>query len=322
MKLGVVGNGMIVSWLFRDIQGLPQVEAAALCVRERSLEKGRALAAEHGVNALYTDYDAFLADGSFDTVYLGIVNCAHFSYAKKALLAGKHVICEKPFTVTGREARELAALARERGLFCWEAFKIPYGPIFQAVKEHLPDIGQIKLVQCNFSRMSSRYRQYEQGTVLPVFDPDQAGGCLYDINLYNLHFSTCLFGSPRAVHYFANRGYNGVDTSGTVILEYDGFHCVCMAAKDSTSPCFGLIQGTEGYIRVEGPVSSGPYAELVKQDGAAVQIAQDPSGGTLTAELREFARQQQEGDFEACYRMLDHSLMMAELVDAALGQEK
>lgn len=318
MKLGVVGNGMIVSWLFRDVKALPQVAVSALCVRERSLEKGQALAAEHGVEKVYTDYERFLADESFDTVYLGIVNCAHYTYAKQALLAGKHVICEKPLTVRSREAGELAALARERGLFFWEAFKIPYGPIFQAVREYLPKIGQVKLVQCNFSRISSRYRQYEQGTVLPVFDPGQAGGCLYDINLYNLHFTTGLFGRPRAVHYFANRGWNGADTSGTVILEYDGFHGVCMAAKDSTSPCFGLVQGTEGYIRVEGPVSSGPYAELVGNDGTAVRIAEDPSGGALTAELQEFARQQETGDFESCYRMLDHSLLMMDVVEAAL----
>ena len=71
------------------------------------------------------------------------------------------------------------------------------------------------MVQCNYSRISSRYRQYEQGIVLPAFDPACSGGCLYDINLYNLHFVTGLFGRPEEVDYYANLGFNGVDTSGT-----------------------------------------------------------------------------------------------------------
>ena len=126
-------------------------------------------------------------------VYIGIVNQMHFEYARRALEMGKHVICEKPLTVTAGETKLLAELARKKGLFLWEAFKIPYSPVFQAVKSHLKEIGTVKLVQCNYSRISSRYRQYESGIVLPVFDLSCGGGCLYDINLYNLHFVTGLF---------------------------------------------------------------------------------------------------------------------------------
>lgn len=316
MRLGVVGNGMIVDWLFRDIKELPEVRAEALCVRERSLAKGQELAKAHGVSELYTNYTAFLDRGSFDTVYIGIVNSEHFSYARQALEAGKHVICEKPFTVTAEEAHILAKLARERGLFLWEAFKIPYGPIFQAVKRHLSRVGEVKLVQCNYCRVSSRYARYQAGEIPPAFDPACAGGCLYDINLYNMHFVTGLFGRPRQVHYFANRGFNGIDTSGVLVLQYEDFQAVCTGAKDSSSPCFGLIQGTEGYIRVEGPVSAGSSVQLCTGEGT-VCLAEDDSRGSLTAELREFARQQQEGDLSSCYRMLDHSVMMMEVVDAA-----
>ncbi len=317
MRIGVVGNGMIVEWMFRDIKKLPDVSAAAICVREKSLEKGRALAEQNGVENIYTDYGAFLEHGDFDTVYLGIANHMHYTYAKQALEAGKHVICEKPFTVTARETKTLSELARKNGLFLWEAFKIPYSPIFKAVQEHLSDIGQIKMAQCNYSRISSRYGRYQAGEILPAFDPACAGGCLYDINLYNLHFVTGLFGKPEKVHYFANRGYNGIDTSGTAILEYDGFHAVCTGAKDSTSPCYGLVQGTGGCIRVEGAVSSAPYAELITPEGTR-RLADDPESGVLTAEFREFARQLHEGDLDACYRMLDHSVIMMEVVDTAV----
>lgn len=319
MRLGVVGNGMIVSWLFRDIRELGQVEARALCVREKSLEKGQALAGEHGVAAVYTDYDRFLQEGDFDTVYLGIVNTEHFPYALKALEAGKHVICEKPFTARAQELRILAARAKEKGLFLWEAFKVPYSPIFQAVQKRLWEIGEVRLVHCNYSRISSRYGQYLAGTILPAFNPEMAGGCLYDINLYNLHFTTGLFGRPERVHYFANYGYNGIDLSGTVILEYPGFHGVCVAAKDSSSPCFAVVQGTQGYIRVEGPASAPSRAEMVTLDGTVLELATDPSNGSLTDEMREFARQLEEGDQAACYQMLEHSVMVMDVVEAAFA---
>ncbi len=317
MKLGVVGNGMIVDWLFRDIRELPQVRATALCVRENSVEKGRKLAEAGGGLALYTDYGTFLKEGDFDTVYIGIANHVHYEYALRALEAGKHVICEKPFTVRAEEARRLAATAREKGLFLWEAFKIPYSPIFSAVQEHLPEIGEVRMVQCNFSRISGRYDKYATGVILPAFDPACAGGCLYDINVYNLHFVTALFGRPQQVHYFASRGYNGVDLAGTGILQYDGFYAVCTGAKDSSSRCFAAIQGTKGFIHVEGPVSSATHAEVVLNDGSVRRIAEDHADGALTDELREFARQHAAGDYDACCRMLEHSVMMMDVLEAA-----
>ena len=317
MRIGVAGNGMIVERMLQDITELPDVTAEAICVREKSLEKGRTLAEKSGVPEIYTDYAEFLEKGAFDTVYLGITNHMHFAYAKQALEAGKHVICEKPFTVTAGEVKILVKLAREKGLFLWEAFKIPYSPIFQAVQKHLPDIGELKLVQCNYSRISSRYERYRAGEVLPAFDPEYAGGCLYDINLYNLHFVTGLFGKPQKVHYFANYGYNGVDTSGTAVLEYGDFYALCTGAKDSTSPCGAVIQGTRGCIRIEGPVSSASYAELIAPEGTK-RLADDPENGVLTAEFREFARQLHEGDRDACYQMLEHSVIMMEVVDAAV----
>ncbi len=319
MRLGLVGNGMIVKRLFSDLKEVPEITAEALCVREQSREKGQALAEEFGMRALYTDYGKFLAEADVDTVYIGIANHMHFLYVKQALEAGKNVVCEKPFTVTAQETKLLAQMARERGLFLWEAFKIPYSPVFRAVREHLPEIGELKMVQCNYSRISSRYAQYAAGEVLPAFDPECAGGCLYDINLYNLHFVTGLFGRPTAVHYYANKGYNGIDTSGTAVLEYDGFHGVCSGAKDSSSPCFGVLQGDQGYIRVNGPVSSADKAEITV-NGETRLLAIDPQKGTLVDEMREFARQLRDGDMESCLQMLDHSVMMMEVLEEAASQ--
>ncbi len=320
MKLGVVGNSMIVGWLFRDIKEIPEITATALCVREKSREKGTELAKINGVPELYTDYGEFLAKGDFDTVYIGIANRMHYSYVKQALLAGKHVICEKPFTLSAKEAGELARIAREGQRFLWEAFKIPYGPLFPAIKENLEKIGEIRMVQCNYSQFSSRYERYQAGIITPAFDPECGGGSLYDLNIYNLHFVTALFGRPDQVQYFANQGYNGIDTSGMVVLRFGPVLGVCTAAKDSGSPCYGVVQGTKGYIRIQGPVSAGRFAELVYNDGSIVRLAEDRTDGSLTDELRVFEQKQRQGDLDFCYEMLEHTLLVETVLETAAQQ--
>jgi predicted dehydrogenase len=256
MKIGVVGNGMIVGMFLHDAALVEGADIVSLCVRPNSLDKGQKIAEEHQIPLVETDYETFLKNPEIETVYVGIANLVHYEYAKKALLAGKHVILEKPFTVKGAEARELSAIAKEKNLFIWEAFIIPYLPSYNVVKNAVSKVGNVKLIQANYSKISSRYGQYLSGVILPAFDLSLAGGALYDLNIYNLHFTVSLFGKPKAAHYYATKGYNGVDTSGIAVLEYDSFNAVCVAGKDSTSPSGFVIQGDSGTLRGEGSVST------------------------------------------------------------------
>lgn len=314
MRIGVAGNGTIVKRFLKDAAELVQVKLVSICVREKSREKGEELAAAYGMK-MYTDYQEFLCDDDMDTVYIGLINTQHFPYAKQALLAGKHVICEKPFTVTAAQARELALLAHEKHLFLWEAFKLPYAPIVPAVRDHLPRLGEVHMVQCSYCRTGMAYQDYKNGTVLPVLDPACAGGSLCDVNVYNLHFVVGLFGTPEKVQYFANRGFNGVDTSGTAILQYQGFQAVCTAAMDCNGENFCMVQGENGWIRTEGPISSASCAVLHLGDQTEV-LAENPEKGRLKPEIAEFARQLQSDDYKSCYEMLTHSLQVMEVLEA------
>ena len=318
MKIGVVGNGMIVGMFLHDAALVEGAEIVSLCVRPHSLEKGLKIAEEHQIPMVETDYDAFLKNPQIETVYVGIANLVHFEYAKKALEAGKHVILEKPFTVTGAEARELASIAKEKNLFIWEAFIIPYLPAYQAVKDSVSKVGNVKLIQANYSKISSRYAQYLSGVILPAFDLSLAGGALYDLNIYNLHFTVSLFGKPKAAHYYATKGYNGVDTSGIAVLEYETFNAVCVAGKDSTSPSGFVIQGDAGTLQGKGSVSTLSEIKFSDKTGDTV-LAEFDGKIKLSYELTEFIRQFEAKDFESCYQMLDHSVAVAEVVDELLS---
>lgn len=316
MNAGIVGSGKIVGECLRALGSLEHINAAALCVRSCSEEKGRKLAEEHGIGKVYTDYDEFLEDDSLDIVYIGIINSLHFEYARKALLRGKNVLLEKPMTTASKEMRILAELALEKGLILMEAITTLHYPVFHFVKEQIKKLGEIKLVQCNFSQYSSRYDRYLEGEVLPVFDPKLYGGTLYDINVYNLHFAAALFGRPQKVHYQCNRGFNGVDTSGIVTLEYPGFLVECAAAKDSCSPCFGLVQGTKGYVRVNGSVSLCPEAEAVIGTERSTSVCPE-AGSRMCFEWEALYRMWKENDMAECQRLLEHSVLVMELLEAA-----
>lgn len=314
MKIGVVGNGMIVGMFLQDSALVDKADIVALCVRQKSLEKGKKIAETYQISRVDTDYEAFLKNPEIETVYVGISNLVHYEYVKKALEAGKHVICEKPFTVTGKEAKELSSLARERGLFLWEAFIIPYLPPYTILRDYLSKTGNVKLVQCNYSKISSRYASYLNGEILPAFDLSLAGGALYDLNIYNLHFTVGLFGKPKAAHYYPVKGYNGVDTSGIAVLEYDNFQAVCCAAKDSTSPSGFFIQGDAGTLQGKESVSTLAKITFADQSGETV-ISEFDGNNKLSYELAEFIRQFEAKDLASCYEMLTHSVEVAQVVD-------
>ena len=245
MKVGIVGNGMIVPIA---IEAMQRGEIAVTALWCRNELKGKPIVEKYQILHQHTDYQAFLMDQSFDTVYIGLTNVLHYQYAKDAIVVGKHVIVEKPFTVTVAEAKELQVLAVKHECMLFEAILSRYSKNYERLKDELPKIGNIKLIQANFSKYSSRYDEFRKGIVTPTFDKAHAGGALMDLNVYNIHFVVGLFGMPKNVQYYPNLAENGVDTSGILMMEYPNFQAVCTAAKDSTSDPFVIIQGEEGTI--------------------------------------------------------------------------
>lgn len=249
IKLGTIGSGVIVRSILDNVNRTEGIELEA--VYSRSQEKGERLAGEYGCKKVYTDMDAFLADGEVNFVYIATPNLLHYEQAKKALLAGKHVFLEKPFTTKIADARELAQIARERRLMLVEAAPTGFLPNFAILQEELGKIGKIKLVMSNYSQYSSRYDAVLRGEKPAIFDPAYAGGCLMDINFYNVLLNILLFGKPKAATYHANRFPGLSDTSGVMVMEYEGFVSTNAGAKDTWGVNFFQIEGEKGYIYIE-----------------------------------------------------------------------
>ena len=313
MNLGVIGTGTITKSMLAEFKQCKAFNCMAICSRKE--ETGRTMADLFDIPMVYTSLEAMLADPAIDMVYVASPNAIHYAQTKAALLAGKHVICEKPFVPTVAEAEELIALAKEKHLLLFEAITTAHHPHYAIVKEHLPQLGTLKIVNCVFCQYSSRYPALLQGKVAPVLDPAYKGGALMDINLYNIHFVVGLFGAPEKLHYYPNIFTNGVDTSGVLILEYPGFLCQCVGAKDCAADNSIQLVGDGGIIKVT-PTASTCLTVEVKIRGQAPQIA-SVAENPWYYEVQDIGRLVAAMDYDACYAALETTRNVVAVLEAA-----
>jgi len=267
IRLGTIGSNFIVHNILRHVVKTPGFCLTA--VYSRSEEKGKALARQYGAERYYTDMEAFLSDEEINFVYIAVPNSLHYEYARAALLAGKHVLLEKPFCPEQVQARQLAKIAWQRGLVLMDMTPTAFLPNLQVLKEQLPKIGKVRQVIGNYTQYSSRYDRFRSGETDNVFTPDFAGGSLMDINYYNVYLNTALFGKADRAVYFPNIQRH-IDTSGVIVLQYDGFVSQNTGAKDCRGENFFQIEGEDGYIYIPGGVSSLEEIRVVTKAGTEV----------------------------------------------------
>jgi predicted dehydrogenase len=319
MNVAVLGAGSIIPDFMEAAAKVPQLQMYAIYGRESSREKLERMQKQYQIQRIYYDYDALLEDEAVEVVYVALPNNLHYGFAKKALEHKKHVILEKPFADSLAQAQELVEIARQQNVMVFEAITNQYLPNYEKTEALLPQLGDIKIVEINFSQYSRRYERFQKGEILPVFDPKQSGGALMDINVYNIHFVVGLFGSPDRVHYYANEE-RGVDTSGILVLEYPKFSCVCIGAKDCNAPSAINIQGNAGCIYSDSKTNSYDafMVQLNQQEPETFALNQDMP--RLYFELRRFTDMMLEKDvatYENCCR---HTLMVQQVLDEARRQ--
>ena len=251
-----------------------------------------------------------------DVVYIAVPNLQHVRYARVALEAGKHVIVEKPLAPTAAQTEELVNLARHKKVFLFEAITTQYLENYAKIRELLPRIGTVKLVQCNFSQYSSRYDAFCAGDVQPAFDPACAGGALMDLGVYNVSYIVGLFGEPNQAKYTANIE-RGIDTSGILTMDYSGFKAVSIAAKDCAAPARYIIQGTKGYILQKSTANCCGGITFHPNEGKEEHYNLNGGRPRQAAEFEAFARALESGDQELCGRMQDTTIAVSRVLTVA-----
>lgn len=315
MKLGIIGSGTIVQEFLPKLCKLEGLEIKGIQGVTSQLDNIKKLCNENNIELATNSFDTLLQSG-IDTLYVAVPNALHFEYCKKGLENGMNIIVEKPMTSNDHEAKELAKIAKERGLFLFEAITTLYLGNYKKIKEWLQRIGDIKIVQSQYSQYSRRYDAFQKGKILPVFDPKYSGGALMDLNLYNLHYVMGLFGKPENYHYYPNIEKN-IDTSGMLVLQYPNFVALCLAAKDSKGSAGGIIQGTKGCIKSAFPPNLVGEVRLELNDGTIETFDDQEQFQRVIPEFKTFIQAINNHDLEFSYKQLDKSIQVCEVQTGA-----
>lgn len=323
MKLATIGTGSIVELALNSMDDVEDVTFVA-CY-SRNMVKAMEFGVKFGFERAYDNLEFTLEDPDVDTVYIASPNSLHVPQAIMALEHGKNVILEKPFAATVQQAEELFALAESKGLMIFEAITSIHTPNYGLLKDQITRVGNVKQIIMNFSQYSSRYNDYKQGKVTNVFDPVMEGGALPDINIYNIHFVVSLYGMPLKTTYYPVLGFNGIDTSGVLILQYPDFVATCIGAKDSSSPYLFFVQGDEGTFTISGG-SSGKmtdvfYAPCYRPgqviENEKISIDQGPH---MTFEFMDFSVAIREHNLEMYEAWKKETLDVMKILEEALSQ--
>lgn len=245
LNWGILGTG----WIAHEMgKALNAVNGEIYAVCDISLEKAEAYAQEFGVTKAYGSADEMLADNAVQIVYIATPHNLHYLWMKKALLAGKHVFCEKSITVNSRQLEECVAIAQEKGLVICDGATLLHMPLYKKLKQMILDgaIGEVKMVQVNFGSC----KEYDVKN--RFFSKELAGGALLDIGVYAASFARYFMKSkPNTVLTTANYFETGVDeTSGIILKNPDGEMAVMALTMRAKQPKRGVVAGEKGFIEI------------------------------------------------------------------------
>lgn len=318
INVGILGAGAIAETMAETLgkmwaAGERQVKLYAVAARDE--DRARAFGEKYRAERAYGGYEAMLADPAVDLVYIATPHSHHYAHAMLCLSHGKHILCEKAFTVNAGQAREVLALAREKGLLVTEAIWTRYQPMRGIIDDLVTSgiIGEAKMLTANLC--------YPITHKARIMDPHLAGGALLDVGIYPLNFAEMVFGRADGVQAACIKSPLGVDLADSITLTWDdGRMAVLNAGVQTASDRGGVMYGTEGYLVVEN-INNPQAVEVYDQEHRQVRkILCPPQLTGYEYEVREAARCVEAGLTECPSMPHEETVHMMELMDRIRGQ--
>jgi predicted dehydrogenase len=291
LRFGVLGAAKIVANALLDPARRMPGDAVVTAIAARDVGRARDYAARHGIEAVHARYDDVIDDPSLDVVYIPTPAALHARWTLRALAAGKHVLCEKPFTANATEAAcvadAAARAANERGLVCGQAFHWRYHPLVARVQALLA------------SGAIGAPRSFDGVFTVPIRDPADirydlalGGGATMDLGCYPLQWLRTFAGeTPVVTSARALQGPPGVDVAMDATLAFPGGargSMRCAMANDSSFYAGLVIECEGGTLRVVNPLVPHVGHQIVWTDKAGEHTETVPGDSTYTHQLRAF----------------------------------
>jgi predicted dehydrogenase len=307
---GIIGTGGIARAFATDLQRLPDHKVAA--VGSRSMQKGQAFAAEFADCTAYGSYEELVSDPKIDGIYVATPHPTHVSSTLLALLAGKPVLCEKPFAVNAIEAKRMIDTARQKNLALMEAMWTRFLPHIKKTREILTDgaIGKVVSVEADHGQRLAPLQ------IPRLMLPEFAGGALLDLAIYPVSLAHMVLGPPEKITASASFTPEGVDGQTTAIFDYaSGAQAILTANMIVETPCRAVISGTSGRIEIDGTFYRPTTMRVVLNDGSITEFPNEYQGGGLREQAIEFASLVRTGKTESPQLNLDETLRIMETMD-------
>jgi predicted dehydrogenase len=293
LRIGILGAASIAPLaLIQPARANPRVEVAAVAARDA--EKARRFAARHGVPRVHKSYEALLADPQLEAIYNPLPNSHHGLWTQRALAAGKHVLCEKPFTANAAEAERVADAARASGLVVMEAFHWRYHPLAARLLEIVAsgELGDVQRVEARLCAPlikpgDIRYRS------------ELAGGAAMDMGCYCVSIVRTLAGAePRVVSARARLSSPGVDRAMEAELAFPGGasgRVVCSMFSWRLLGVSARVSGTRGELRVINPIAPQFFHRVSVRSAGGKRSERAKDGTSYGHQLEAFARAVRDG---------------------------
>jgi len=314
VRWGVAGPGGIAASF---AEGMRMVDGGTIvAVASRATDRARAFADRFDVARAYGNYEDLAADDDVDAVYIATPHSRHATDSLLYIRAGKHVLCEKPFTLNAAQAREVVAAAREQDRFVMEAMWTRFLPSYRVLSDVLEEgrIGDPLLVEADFGFRSP---------IDPTnrhFDLEQGGGALLDLGIYPVQLCFLVLGPPDAVVAEGHVGETGVDEQVAAVMRHDrGTLGVVKAAIRTPMACTARIGGTDGTIDLPAFMHC-PDHITVRDPSGEERIDAPWEGQGLRFQVDEVHRCLDAGLLESPRMPLDESVAIAETLDAIRAQ--
>lgn len=316
IRWGILGTGTIARKFAEGLAVLDDAELVA--VGSRAQKTADEFGDKYGVSRRHSSYEALAADPEVDVVYVSTPHNLHRPNSVLCLEHDKPVLCEKPFAINAKEARQVAGLARTKKLFLMEAMWTRFLPLYDEVRSLLKDraIGDVRMVKADFC---FRAGINPQGR---LFNPELGGGGLLDIGVYVISLASMIFGVPvRRVASMADLGETGVDEQAGLVLGYGaGQMAVLTCAVRTTTPHEAYIFGTDGMIRIHHPFWHGTTLTLSQQGKDDVQRSCPYVGNGYNCEAAEVMRCLRAGRLESETMPLDETVSIMDTMDRIRAQ--
>lgn len=320
LRWGVIGTGYIARRFAAELAASPDAVLAA--VGSRTAQAARAFVAGFPGARAHGSWADLVGDDTVDAVYVATPHPWHAEAALLAIRAGRHVLVEKPFTMDGRQAREVVAAARAAGVFCLEAMWTRFLPHSLRIRQLVGDgaIGTPVTLSADHGQWFAQDPRHR------LYAPDLGGGALLDLGVYPVSWSSMILGRPSAVVAAAEPAFTGVDGLTSVILRHPGgAQAVLTCTLEAVTPCRSFIAGDEGVIEVDSRFYAPTSFTLRRRDGLVERFDTPPEllsgpGKGLRFEAVEVALRVRRGETESPHLPLDETVSIMETLDEIARQ--